>query len=391
MRRISAHYIFTSSGKPIKMGIITLADDDTVISVEDHGGRLTETAGVEFYNGIIIPGLVNCHCHLELSHMHETVEGGNGLADFVSAIRDRRISDEEEIINAAASADRNMYDSGISACGDISNTEVTFGLKSQSPVKYVTFIEVFGIDPAKAGRRIEDAVRVAKAADVAGIDHYITPHAVYSVSDTLFPRIEEFISGTSVTSIHFLESEEERELVDRHAGKLADSYIPLGIEPDRIRTWGSHLDVAHSLSLLTGNLILVHNTVITGKETEELNKLGNVWYCLCPASNLHISTLLPPVELIYNSGGRIVIGTDSLASSHSLSLLDQMKLLQGAAPDIPLEEIVRWGTINGAIALGLERVMGSVEPGKRPGLVLLENTDLNSLRLLPETTIRRLT
>ncbi|MCJ7821372.1 MAG: amidohydrolase family protein, partial [Bacteroidales bacterium] len=164
MRRISAQYIFTSSGDPLKRGIITVADDGTVISAEDTGGNLNESAAIEFYNGIIIPGLVNCHCHLELSHMKSTIPGGRGLGDFISAVRESRVASDEEISMAAQKADNEMFSGGIVACGDISNNPLTFGIKRESRIAYTTFIEVFGVDTSKAEKRIEVAVATAAAA-----------------------------------------------------------------------------------------------------------------------------------------------------------------------------------------------------------------------------------
>src|SRR5512133_3470864 len=105
MRKISAQYIFTSAGEPLKRGVVTVADDGTVASVEDTGGRLTESASLEFYKGIIIQGLVNCHCHLELSHMHNSVPGGGGLGEFIKAVRETRAASDDEIIAAAQKAD----------------------------------------------------------------------------------------------------------------------------------------------------------------------------------------------------------------------------------------------------------------------------------------------
>src|SRR5512133_2673656 len=126
MRKISAQYIFTSAGVPLKRGVLTVADDGTVISVEDTGGSLAESAAVEFYNGIIIPGLVNCHCHLELSHMHHSVPGGGGLGEFIKAVRETRAASEETVMAAAQKADNAMIAEGIVACGDISNNSLTF-------------------------------------------------------------------------------------------------------------------------------------------------------------------------------------------------------------------------------------------------------------------------
>ena len=99
---------------------------------------------------------------------------------------------------------------------------------------------------------------------------------------------------------------------------------------------------------------------------------------------------MPPVKLLAKASGRIVAGTDSLASTGHLSILGELKLLHEAAPGIPLDEIIRWGTINGAQALKMDGTLGSIEPGKKPGLLFIEEVDLARLRLLPDSRVRRL-
>lgn len=364
MRRIAAQYVFTSAGKPLLRGVVTAADDGTILAVEDTGGELAERAATEFYNGIIIPGMVNSHSHLELSHMRDLIAGGGGLQEFILAVRDRREAERNEVTAAAEKADREMFDGGVVACGDISNTTMSFDVKRRSPVRYLTFCELFGSDPLVAGSRMSEALKVAAAAAEAGLPGNITPHAVYSVSEPLFTLVRQHITPDSVISLHFLESDNERKMS------------------------GGHVERALTLASLSSRLILVHNTVITRGEAERLASAGNTWFCLCPSSNMRISGIMPPVTLLREITDRIVAGTDSLASNDRLDMLTELRLLHEASPDTPLEEVIRWGTINGAEALKMSESLGSIEPGKKPGLLLLEAVDLVNLRLLPQSRVR---
>jgi len=366
VRRISAQYLFTSAGRPLKRGIVTVADDGTVNGIEDTGGSLRESAATEFYNGVIIPGLVNCHSHLELSHMRGLIPAGGGLSGFITSVRDMRESSESEIITAARNGDVEMQSGGVVACGDISNSPVTAGIKSESPIRYLTFAEVFGLDPAIAGARMNEALRVCEEMNHHGLRAQVTPHSLYSVSPILSGLIREQISTESVISLHFLESDDERTMVEGHA------------------------DAALDLSRLASRLLLVHNTVITREEAVKAASAGNTWFCLCPSSNLHISGKMPPAAMLREVTGKIVVGTDSLASTDRLSMISELKLLQKAVPDIPAEELIRWATLNGARALNCDDILGSIEPGKRPGLLLVEPFDLQNMRLLPGSRVRRL-
>src|SRR5512145_1506734 len=101
MRRISAHYVITGEGDILKRGVVTLTDEGVISGIETLNASGSEKASTEFYNGIIIPGFVNCHCHLELSHMKATISKGTGLGGFIQAINSTRQADENDIISAA--------------------------------------------------------------------------------------------------------------------------------------------------------------------------------------------------------------------------------------------------------------------------------------------------
>jgi aminodeoxyfutalosine deaminase len=388
MRKISAQYVLTGEGDILKKAVVSAGDDGVITRLEDTGGILEETASTEFYNGVIVPGFINCHCHLELSHMLSRIEKGTGLGGFIRGVNTLRRAEEEDVVAAAVKADRQMFDNGIVACGDISNSSVSFDVKKNSSIEYVTFIEVFGADPLKAAKRITEADVIRMAAVKAGLRHHVVPHSVYSVSQELFAMLMEH--AYPVISMHFLESSDERLLVSKHCGPMIDSYIALGIDPKAMNPPSDHTLIAVQLAQKSSRLILVHNTCITAREAGTIAESGNIAWCLCPSSNRYITGKMPPAEMLSETGGKVVIGTDSLSSNDSLDILKEIKLLQEDNPAIPLETLIRWATSNGAAALGLDDSLGSISPGKKPGLLLIENMDLHNMRLLPQTKVRRL-
>jgi len=390
MKRFSAQYIITNAGPPLKRAIITAGDDGTIVDIEDTKGDLQERGSVEFYNGIIIPGFVNCHCHLELSHMKDSVSQGTGLADFIEQVRRTRATDNDNIISAAKCSDHDMYAAGINLCADICNTSLTFNIKKESRISYFNLIEVFGIDPVKAGHRMAEIINISEIAGEMNLPFAVVPHSVYSLSLTLFRLLREASNDNRVTSIHFMESEGEADLVERHSGPLMTSYKKSGLISSGIETVKSHADAVLNEITSSGNLILVHNTFAGRTTIRRVETRGNLYWCLCPSSNSYIENKLPPADILVDEGCTIVIGTDSLASNKKLDILEELKTLQLNFPFLSIEELVLWATANGAKALGEQEQFGTIEAGKRPGLLLLQNADLQNMKLLPESSVTRL-
>ena len=390
MKRFSAQFIFTNAGPPLKRAIITAEDDGTIVKVEESKGELKERQSVEFYNGIIVPGFVNSHCHLELSHLKGAIPEGGGLADFLMNVRTLRNYDQEEIISAAEREDMNLFREGVSLCSDICNTAITFEIKKKSRIRYISLGEVFGIDPEKSARRMDELMHLVKAAEEAGLTLYPVPHSTYAVPVPLFRLLREKSSGNKLTSIHFMESESEAAFMKDHSGPMRRAYEESGLMPSKLQMTKDNVTAIMDEVTPSGNLVLVHNTYADRATVAAVKKRGNTFWCLCPGSNLYIEKKLPPVEMLREEECRIVIGTDSLSSNMKLSMLSEMKIIQEHFPSVKLEEIIRWATVNGAEALGEEDKFGTIEPGKRPGLVLIEDLDLENLKLQNETTVTRL-
>ena len=390
MKKFSAQYIFTNSGHPLKRGIITTDNEGVIISVEDTCGFPVERHSVEFYNGIIIPGFINCHCHLELSHMKGIAERLAGLGSFIEQVRSKRDTGIESIIIHSKKADNEMLTEGVVLCADICNTASSLEIKVNSRIKYINLLEVFGIDPVKAQKRIDEIKKVAEVCISMDLPYCVVPHAVYSTSLPLFRLIKEISTCNKVTSIHFMETEGEREFLINHSGAIAISYRKSGLMPFVPETVTNHSVAILDEITPSGNLILVHNTFSDRETIDLVSKRSNIFWCLCPGSNLFIENKLPPVYMLKEAGCDIVIGTDSLASGDNLSILGELKILQENFPLLSLDELIGWATFNGARALGEIKNYGSIEPGKKPGLLLLRDTDLINLKLLPQSSVVRL-
>ena len=373
-RRIASHYALIN-GKLERNAVITVEQDGTILSIEQPEA-LDSCASVEFFPGIITAGMINAHCHLELSYLAGAIAEGQGFAGFAREIgRMRGNYSNEERIHAADIADALMWEEGVQAVADIANDALVMDIKRRSKIEYITLFEHFGLN-----NNSTDAIFALAAEHSANV----TPHSTYSVQDRPFREICN--RGEGVISIHFLESKAERELYSG-GGSLAEWYARMGWECDFLHHGTPAKRIAESVPSDRKTLV-VHCVESRPEDVEVIDSHinGGATWVVCPESNRYISGTTPPIKMLRDMGCRIAIGTDSRASARHLSMIENLRILG----DMPLEELLSWATIDGAKALGMEHRLGSIEVGKCPGLVLIEGVDLQNMRLTEESKSRRL-
>ena len=368
-----------------------------IVSIETTNDKRQTTNRL---SGIIIPGFINTHCHLELSHMRGMVSEGKGMAEFISELVPKRNKfTQEQISNACADAEMEMIRNGIVAVGDISNTTDSFAQKAKGNIYYHTFIELFDIDPAKAKEEFDKGTDLKKKLLAAGSSFAssFVPHAPYSVSPDLFELLNEV--KQEMTCIHNQESKAENDLFIKKRGPLLDLFHSLGFDLDWIEETGKN-SIRSTLPQLLRNkrIQLVHNTFTSKKDlswaqsfvTDPIpgNEKMQLYWCTCPNANMYIENKLPDYGMFIDADAKVTVGTDSYSSNWSLSILDELKTITKHFPQIPLETLLKWSTYNGAEFLGIEKTFGSIEKGKKPGLILLENCD--GQKITEETRVNRL-
>ena len=396
MRKISAHLILDGRDRCYPKGILTLEDDGTILDIEDTGGVLHESAEVEFFSGILVPGFVNAHCHLELSHLEGAFPEGMGMVPFLKKVVEGRDAELSVIWKAAERADLLMHKNGIVAVGDISNGTNSFEIKRDSKIKYHTFIEALGFSPDRAAKAFGWAKNCLEVGQNLGLTSSIVPHSPYSVSETLFRAIAaEAKEKGSILSIHSQESTGEDELYRSGTGEMIGHLRNnLSIETTFFQPTGKN-SIESILGYLPSqnNLLLIHNLYTDQADIDFIKSArepGKTWFALCPLSNLYIQNKLPDIDLLRNNALKICLGTDSLVSNHQLSILEEMKIIQNACPEITLGELTTWATYNGANALNMVDWAGSIEVGKHPGINLLTGMDMGLEKLLPGTRVRKI-
>ena len=337
---------------------------------------------IEVLKGIICPGFVNAHCHLELSYLKDVIPAGSGLVEFVQNVMGNKTPLNEAKIRAMQLAQLEMYHSGVVAVGDICNTTDSINIKKESKLAWYNFIEVSGFVDAAASKRLADATVVYQEFLLNNLGNSsLSPHAPYSVSKTLFTALNT-ATINQVFTIHNQECAAEDELYLNKTGGFLElyknfdiditSFVPTG--QSSFKSWLPYFTNQQSI-------ISVHNTCIKQADIDffthqPASAVMQLYFCICINANKYIEQKTPPFELLRNSNCPIIIGTDSYASNWQLNIWEEIKAIQlETACKIPLSEILQWATINGARALRMDNLLGSFDKGKKPGVVLIEGVD----------------
>jgi len=374
-RKITADRIYDGIGNRLEDKVIVLREDGEIADIVDKGQ--VGNAAVEQYEGILTPGFVNAHCHLELSHMKGLVDTGTGLMAFVKDVVTRRNAEEETIQQAIKAANREMADNGIVAVGDISNVSDSFQTKAESDIHYHTFVEMFDfLQKKEAQKHFDNYNKVLRELrETYDLPGNAVPHAPYSVSENLFKLLRDANRYSDhPVSMHNMETPSELDLFSTGGGEIVDLYEGFGMDcSDCIPDGFSPLTYALKNMAPDKTTVLVHNTLCGPadiKFAEQWAGAGLYWVT-CPSANLYIENRLPRYRYFKEAGAKVAIGTDSLTSNWALSVLDEMKVIAKFQSQLGFEELIQWATFNGASALKLEDKIGSLEKGKRPGINLL--------------------
>lgn len=388
----SAPLIITNDGPPLRNGFVKTDENGKILEVASSMNFDEITA----LNGILIPGFVNAHCHLELSSLKSLIpERRNGMTGFIREVISKRFSmDAEGQKQAMLDADTAMYNQGIVAVGDISNFNQSIEIKSKSKIAYYTFVEVFGANPKDAEFIFNKGMHLVDEFVAAGLKNTsITPHAPYSMSMELLELINVNAKAISPYTIHMQESLDEIDFCTNKSGPMLDLFSSIGVDITAFNNVSKIRPLANNLKQLSNcnPLQLVHNTFTSTDEIEAANSVyKNLFWCLCVNANMYITGKLPNLTCFKSNHDNVTIGTDSLASNHQLSILEELKTIHRYEPSIPFEELIKWSTINGARFLKMEKKFGKIKPGTNPGLVLMEGINENNLLLTVTASCKRI-
>ncbi len=393
IRTFKSDLIITNDGPPLRNGYVDVNSEGVIVAV----GQDSNSSSFTEIKGVITPGFVNSHCHLELSHLKgKTKMQTDGMTGFIKGIFSERFSSsDDEMTEAMILADKEMYDEGIVAVGDISNFDISLQVKQKSSIYYHTFIEVVGQDPSKADAILEKALMLC--------DEYIfntkgnasiVPHSPYSMSRALISAVNKnAFHKKQPVSIHMQESDDEFLFCKDKSGPLSEFFLGLGLNIRLFDNISDACPMLNTLPLLTNckPLMMVHNTLTTAAQIDIAIALHNdLYWCLCPNANNYITGRLPQFCIYNNDDLKVTVGTDSLASNHQLSILSELKTIAAAHPEIPFERLIKWVTINGAEFLGIDKKFGKIKVGMTPGLVQIEGVNIENMVLNGEAKSKKI-
>lgn len=375
MRKFKADWVYPVSSSPIKNGIVVTSEQGSILDVlhDEHVEYTAALENSETVEGVICPGFVNTHCHIELSYLRNHLQMHSGLNGFISELQKTRTNFPADVIEVEIEkALQEMHQNGIVAVADICNGNSTLSAKTNSSLYIHSFIELFGFDVLKATSIFEKGLELYAQFKQAGLSTSITPHAPYSTSFKLMQLILAHCKlSKQAISIHNQESDEENELYLSKRGKLAELLRYFGNDLSQWNSSATRSLPGYFEYIKSDNpTLLVHNTYSSASDIQHV-AAKNVFFCCCPNANIFIENRLPDLTVLMSENVQLTLGTDSLASNHQLCIWEEIKTIHRKFPDISLHDLLNWATLNGARFMRIDEKFGSLEKGKTPGIVAL--------------------
>ena len=357
VRVVAAPWVLTGTAV-LRDGAVAL-EGDRVAAVGSRAEVEGRHGSAEPLDAVVLPALVNAHTHLELSHLRGRVPGGEGLALWVKMLLSARAASPEPgwALQAALEA---LHRAGVAALGEVTNTLAALPQLRRAGIAGTVFHEVFGFSEARIEAALEEARRFRERAGEPGPGLRVVPapHAVYSTH----PRVVAELLRAGPASIHLAEDRAERDFCARGAGAFARMNRALGTPPIEPLGRSAVAVVAPHLGPRT---LAVHAVDVDEEDVALLARSGCT-VVLCPRSNLHIGGRLADLPRLLAAGIPLAVGTDSLASSPSLSPLAELGALARAFPQVPAGRLLALAWNGGAVGAP---AVGRLLPGAQPGVL----------------------
>ena len=371
MTRYLAEWVLPMTGPPIRGGRVDVARQ-RVVSVGPSTASDTAEPVLDLGAAVILPALVNAHTHLELSGLRGDVPPAESMPAWVDRLLGQRgqsgTPQPADMLRAVGES----HASGTGLLGDISNTLASVPILEQAGVSARVFREVLGFPDAGAETLVDTAEAALTACGaLTSVRLGLAAHAPYSVGPALFGALDRAIRRRPAAPrcVHLAESPEELQFLRGGVGPWRELLDSIGRwNPDWAPPGCGPVEYLDSLGWLRQDLVAVHGVQLTDTELARLADRG-VTLVTCPRSNRWTGVGDPPIDRFFQSGVRLAVGTDSLASAPDLNLFAELASMRRCAPSVPARRLLTCATSAGADALGFGDAYGRIAPGRRAALI----------------------
>ncbi len=376
MTRYHARWICPITAPPIPDGTL-IERDGIIVWVGARADAPEGGADVELGDSILLPGLVNAHCHLELTAMRGFLDGLPFHEWIIRLTRARRaVLTPAMLLDAARLGVDEGVLGGVTTFADTGDSGAGFDAMLERGVRGICYREVFGPDPAHCTAAVDELrTRVAamRARATSMVRVGVSPHAPYTVSDALFRATADLATELSLpVAIHIAESAIESELVSSGRGPFADGLRARDIATDA--RGRSPVALLQGLGVLGVRPLLIHCVHVDAEDIAAVRR-HDCSVAHCPASNAKLAHGIAPLGDLLAAGVRTGLGSDSVASNDGMDLLGEARLaalfarVRGRRPDaLSAAAALQLATLGGARALRMEHEIGSLDAGKRADL-----------------------
>jgi aminodeoxyfutalosine deaminase len=380
----SASWLLNPNAPPVAGGALLVSDGTVVETGTLSALRSRHTAPVVDYPGsALLPGFVNAHTHLELSHFPSWLHKSpvdyapRSFADWIiQLIKIKRGLTDDDYCTSIREGVRMCLESGTTAIGEIVSNPAMAAYYYSSPLVGRLYFELLGQESGLFQSKLAAAMAAVLSEETQTLPPGLSPHSPYTIAVKHLATIRDASAAHRLPlAIHLAESRSEADFVFDGSGELASTFFPfVGWEPFLgTPPRCSSTELLHRHGLLTPTTVAIHCVHVSASDVGIIKKSG-AHIALCPRSNDLLDVGRAPVALLKKAGIPLALGTDSLASNNSLSMWDELRYaLEIFSDDFTEQDVFTMVTAGGAAALGITATSGSLDAGKRADFQVVGN------------------